>query len=117
MSGQEQKSVKAEDFPDFEPKTAKPGTFYKWSQLSDEKIVMILRPIHANHLGVLAEVFALEGDRLREVNGQEMFLADDSGEYFMAEHIPMDYYTPDTLQVIADEYARAAAFLRSVMED
>ncbi|MDX2891943.1 hypothetical protein PV439_11375 [Streptomyces scabiei] len=117
MNGQESKSVKMDELPEFDPKTAKTETFYKWSELSDEKIVMVLRPIHANSLGILTDVFALEGDRLREVNGREMFLADDSGDYFMAEHIPMGHYSPEVLQVIADEYARAAAFLRSITED
>ncbi|SOE30197.1 hypothetical protein [Streptomyces sp. OK228] len=117
MIGQELSSVQVDKLPEFDPNNAKPGTLYKWTELSDEKCVMILRPIHANQLGVLTDVFAMEGDRLREVNGREMFLADGSGEYFMAENIPMGHYSPEVLQVIADEYARAAAFLRSIAGD
>lgn len=46
-----------------------------------------------------------------------MFLANDTGDYFMAEDIPMGRYTPEVLQVIADEYDRAAAFLRSIAQN
>ncbi|MER6167233.1 hypothetical protein [Streptomyces violaceorubidus] len=116
MSGQELSNVNVDELSEFEPKAAKPGTFYKWPELSDENCVMVLRPVHANRLGVLTDVFVLDGDRLREVNGREMFLADNSGEYFMAENIPMAYYTANDLKVIAGEYARAAAFLRSIAE-
>lgn len=63
MSGQELSGVKVDELPEFEPKTAKPETLDKWSELSDENCVMVLRPIHANHLGVLTDVYALEGKR------------------------------------------------------
>ncbi|MEU6667595.1 hypothetical protein [Streptomyces sp. NPDC046727] len=103
--------------PSFEPRTAEVGTLYRWDALSDQQCVMALKPTHINRLGILADVYVLEDGQTREVNAQEMFLADGSGGYEMSEDIPMGRYTIAELQRIADEHARAAAFLRSIAQD
>ncbi|MEU9921325.1 hypothetical protein AB0H51_08445 [Streptomyces griseoluteus] len=108
--------TEVEDVPSFDAKTAEVGTLYRWDAESDEKCVMALRPAHINRFGVLADVYVLEDGQVREVNAQGMFLADGSGGYELAESIPMGRYTVRELQGISDEYARAAAFLRSVAQ-
>jgi len=110
--------AEAEELPPFDPKTAEAGKLYRWDEMSDKRLVTAVRPTHVNRLGILADVYAWESGRWREVNAQELLLADGYGHYSMPEFIPMSpSYWAEDLELIADEYARAAAFLRSIAED
>ena len=108
--------VEAEELSSFDPKTAEAGKLYRWDGMSDERCLMAVRPTHVHRLGILADVFVWDDGRMREVDAQQMWLADGIDGYSLTENIPMGRYTFKDLQMIASEYARAATFIRSIVQ-